>query len=183
MQRSLTDSDNTSKNFKNHNLRPNLWQNSSEVGLAPKKKIHFWRFRCNSFWFVEVLENGNYCILFVGFLSFKSCMTWSDYLVHDHNISKKLQMSWNHFRHFWLQKTHYFLERTHQILTPSNVSAARCRLLNRDILHICDDIVNMILMALCEEIDCIQNITEGLLGGLHTLSWPSYSWVTSNHVT
>ena len=38
-------------------------------------------------------------------------------------------MSWNHFRIFLLQKTHYFLERTHQILTPSNVSAARCRLL------------------------------------------------------
>ena len=33
------------------------------------------------------------------------------------------------FALFWLQKTHYFLERTHQILTPSNVSAARCRLL------------------------------------------------------
>ena len=38
-------------------------------------------------------------------------------------------MSWNHFRNFGPQKTHYFLERTHQILTPSNVSAARCRLL------------------------------------------------------
>ena len=31
------DPDNISKNLKNHNLRPNLWQNSSEVGLAPKK--------------------------------------------------------------------------------------------------------------------------------------------------
>ena len=34
------------------------------------------------------------------------------------------------FAIFWLQKTRYFLERTHQILTPSNVSAARCRLLD-----------------------------------------------------
>ena len=33
------------------------------------------------------------------------------------------------FAMFLLQKTHYFLERTHQILTPWNVSAARCRLL------------------------------------------------------
>ena len=38
-------------------------------------------------------------------------------------------MSWNHFAIFLLQETHYFLERTHQIFTPSNVSAARCRLL------------------------------------------------------
>ena len=129
MQMSLTDSDNISKHFKNHNLRPNSWQNSWEVGLAPPKNLDHWRFRCNSFWFVEVLENGNYCILFVVFLSFKSCTTWSDYLVHGRNISKQLQISWNHFRNFLLQKTHYFLERTRQILTPSNVSAARSRLL------------------------------------------------------
>ena len=70
MQMSLTDSDNILKNVKNHNLRPNLWQNSSEMGLAPKK-IDLWRFRCNSFWFVEVLENGNYCILFVVFFAFQ----------------------------------------------------------------------------------------------------------------
>ena len=37
MQMSLTGSDNILKNFKNRNLRPNLWQNSSEVGLASKK--------------------------------------------------------------------------------------------------------------------------------------------------
>ena len=34
------------------------------------------------------------------FLSFKSCTTWSDYLVHGRNISKQLQMSWNHFHIF-----------------------------------------------------------------------------------
>ena len=42
MQMSPTDSDNIFKNIKNHNLRPNLWQNSSVVGLAPKK-FDVWR--------------------------------------------------------------------------------------------------------------------------------------------
>ena len=51
----------------------------------------------------------------------------SDYLVHGRNISKWLQISWHHIRNFLTPKTHHFLERTHQILTPSNVSAARCR--------------------------------------------------------
>ena len=41
MQMALMDSDNISKNLKNHNLRPNLWQNSSELGLAPKKNSTF----------------------------------------------------------------------------------------------------------------------------------------------
>ena len=40
-------------------------------------------------------------------------------------------MSRNQFHNFLLLKMHYFLERTRQILTPSNVSAARCRLLFR----------------------------------------------------
>ena len=31
-------------------------------------------------------------------------MTWSDYFVHGRNISKLLQMSWNHFRNFLTPK-------------------------------------------------------------------------------
>ena len=89
-------------------------------GFGPWNLDHK-RFRCNSFWFVEVLENGNYCILFVVFLSFISCTTWSDYLMHGRSIFKQLQMSWNHFRNiftpqklitFWGELTKSQLPRT-----------------------------------------------------------------------
>ena len=38
------------------------------------------------------------------FWPFKSCTIWTDYLVHGRNISKLLQMSWNHFRNFFTPK-------------------------------------------------------------------------------
>ena len=43
MQICLADCGNILKNLKNHNLRPTLWQNSSQMGLGPKI-VELWRF-------------------------------------------------------------------------------------------------------------------------------------------
>ena len=69
---------------------------------------------------------------------YSSCFCLSNRVRHDQIIYCTVVIYPNNFKchgtifaFFLLQKTHYFLERTHQILTPSNVSAARCRLLCR----------------------------------------------------
>ena len=68
---------------------------------------------------------------------YSSCFCLSNRVRHDQIIHCTVVIYPNNFKchgtiftFSLLQKTHYFLERTHQILTPSNVSAARCRLLN-----------------------------------------------------
>ena len=67
---------------------------------------------------------------------YSSCFCLSNRVGHDQIIYCTVVIYPNNFKchgtifaFFLLKKTHYFLERTHQILTPSNVSAARCRLL------------------------------------------------------
>ena len=67
---------------------------------------------------------------------YSPCFCLSNRVWHGQIISCTVVIYPNYFKClgtifaiFLLQKTHYFLEWTHQILTPSNVSAARCRLL------------------------------------------------------
>ena len=82
MQMSLTDSDNISKKFQKSQLAPEFVTKFVRGEFGPIKNFDLWRFRCNSFWLVGVLENGNYCILFIVFLSFQSCMYPNNFKCH-----------------------------------------------------------------------------------------------------
>ena len=65
----------------------------------------------------QVSSNGGCCILFIAKLSFKSCIAWADYFMHNPNNFKCHRP----FRFFSPQKDHYFFG----ALTKINTSNAR----------------------------------------------------------